>query len=159
MSLASSAVSLPFAHLRAHRLRQQIKETWTAQKLPEPSLEAHLSTDGLLPAIPLGGRKYITAYDPATAYHLDTILADSPDEITRKIAAAHDAQKQWAMTSFHDRRRVMRSLKKWLVDNQETCAKVACRDTGKTSTSIRLSLLVDALPSRWWDVLLCVFDF
>ena len=34
---------------------------------------------------------------------------------------------------FHDRRRVMRSLKKWLVDNQETCAKVACRDTGKTS--------------------------
>ena len=112
---------------------QQIKETWTAQKLPEPGLEAHLNTDGLLPAIPLEGRKYITAYDPATAYHLDTVLADSPNEITKKIADAYAAQKTWAQTSFDDRRRVMRSLKKWLVDNQETCAKVACRDTGKTS--------------------------
>ena len=86
--------------------------------------------------LPLEGRKYITAYDPATAYHLDTIMADNHEDITRKIAHAYEAQKTWAHTSFHDRRRVMRSLKKWLVENQEVCAKVACRDTGKTSTSI-----------------------
>ena len=60
-------------------------------------------------------------------------MADSPTEITKKIEDAYNAKKTWANTSFHDRRRVMRSLKKWLVDNQETCAKVACRDTGKTS--------------------------
>ena len=63
-------------------------------------------------------------------------MADSPTEITKKIEDAYNAQKTWANTSFHDRRRVMRSLKKWLVDNQETCAKVACRDTGKTSESV-----------------------
>ncbi|KAM5536033.1 hypothetical protein V8D89_010291 [Ganoderma adspersum] len=128
----------------------QIKETWTAQKLPEPSLEAHLSTDGLLPAIPLEGRKYITAYDPATAYHLDTVLADTPEEITRKIHLAYDAQKQWAKTSFHDRRRVMRSLKKWLVDNQETCAKVACRDTGKTMLDAALGEIITTCSKLDW---------
>lgn len=85
--------------------------------------------------MPLEDRRYITSYDPATAYHLDTMLADSPVDITKKIADAYEAQKGWARTSFHDRRRVMRSLKKWLVENQEVCAKVACRDTGKTSTS------------------------
>lgn len=29
----------------------------------------------------------------------------------------------------------MRSLKAWLVENQEACARVACRDTGKTCKS------------------------
>jgi hypothetical protein len=29
----------------------------------------------------------------------------------------------------------MRSLNKWLVENQEVCARMACRDTGKTSQS------------------------
>ncbi|EJF67146.1 meiotic sister-chromatid recombination aldehyde dehydrogenase [Dichomitus squalens] len=128
----------------------QIKETWTAQKLPEPGLEAHLNTDGLLPAIPLEGRKYITAYDPATAYHLDTVLADTPTEITKKIADAYEAQKEWANTSFHDRRRVMRSLKKWLVDNQETCAKVACRDTGKTMLDAALGEIITTCSKLDW---------
>ncbi|KAI0800757.1 meiotic sister-chromatid recombination aldehyde dehydrogenase [Fomes fomentarius] len=128
----------------------QIKETWTAQKLPEPSLEAHLNTDGLLPAFPLPDRKYITAYDPATAYHLDTILADSPEDITRKIAHAYEAQKTWAQTSFHDRRRVMRSLKKWLVDNQEVCAKVACRDTGKTMLDAALGEIITTCSKLDW---------
>ncbi|KAI0718937.1 meiotic sister-chromatid recombination aldehyde dehydrogenase [Cerioporus squamosus] len=128
----------------------QIKETWTAMKLPEPSLEAHLSTDGLLPSIPLPDRKYLTAYDPATAYHLDTILADSPQEITKKIADAYQAQPEWAKTSFHDRRRVMRSLKKWLVENQETCAKVACRDTGKTMLDAALGEIITTCSKLDW---------
>ncbi|KAH9920227.1 meiotic sister-chromatid recombination aldehyde dehydrogenase [Epithele typhae] len=128
----------------------QIKETWTAQKLPEPSLEAHLHTDGLLPAIPMDGRKYITAYDPATAYHLDTVLADSREDIERKISAAYNAQRNWAKTSFHDRRRVMRSLKKWLVDNQETCAKVACRDTGKTMLDAALGEIITTCSKLDW---------
>ncbi|KAI0361064.1 meiotic sister-chromatid recombination aldehyde dehydrogenase [Trametes cingulata] len=128
----------------------QIKDTWTAQKLPQPSLEAHLNFDGLLPNFPLPDRKYITAYDPATAYHLDTILADSDIEISRKIALAHEAQPKWAATSFDDRRRVMRSLKKWLVDNQETCAKVACRDTGKTMLDAALGEIITTCSKLDW---------
>ncbi|KAI0639926.1 meiotic sister-chromatid recombination aldehyde dehydrogenase [Trametes polyzona] len=128
----------------------QIKDTWTATKLPQPSLKAHEVIDGLLPNFPLPDHKYITAYDPATAYHLDTILADSPMDIERKILDAHQAQKKWAATSFDDRRRVMRSLKKWLVDNQETCAKVACRDTGKTMLDAALGEIITTCSKLDW---------
>ena len=57
---------------------------------------------------------------------------DTVDEIEAKINSAEAAQAEWRETSFADRKRVIRSLKKWLVDNQEACARVACRDTGKT---------------------------
>jgi len=80
----------------------------------------------------LSGRDYITCFDPATALHLDTMLADSVDEIETKIDKAEAAQVEWRESSFANRKRVIRSLKKWLVENQEVCARVACRDTGKT---------------------------
>jgi acyl-CoA reductase-like NAD-dependent aldehyde dehydrogenase len=80
----------------------------------------------------LAGRDYITCFDPATGLHLDTPLADNIDDIETKISNAEAAQLTWRKSSFAERKRVIRSLKKWLVDNQEVCARVACRDTGKT---------------------------
>jgi acyl-CoA reductase-like NAD-dependent aldehyde dehydrogenase len=77
-------------------------------------------------------RRYITSYDPSTGLHLGTYLADNEYEIEQKIERAAEAQKTWKNTTFQQRRRVIRSLQKWLVDNQEVVARVACRDTGKT---------------------------
>jgi acyl-CoA reductase-like NAD-dependent aldehyde dehydrogenase len=77
-------------------------------------------------------REYITSFDPATGLHIGTFVADNEEEIQRKIARAADAQKDWRKTTFSQRRRVIKSLMKWLVENQEVCARVACRDTGKT---------------------------
>jgi acyl-CoA reductase-like NAD-dependent aldehyde dehydrogenase len=57
---------------------------------------------------------------------------DTVQDIERKIDDAETAQVQWRESSFADRKRVIRSLKKWLVNNQEACARIACRDTGKT---------------------------
>lgn len=78
------------------------------------------------------GRLYITSFDPATSLHLGTFVADDEREIQGKMRRAVEAQKKWKKTTFIQRRRVVRSLLKWLVDNQEVCARVACRDTGKT---------------------------
>ena len=77
-------------------------------------------------------RTYITCYDPATSFHLGTLLADHAASIEHKINLAAHAQASWKNSSFADRRKVMKSLKKWLVDNQKMCAEVAARDTGKT---------------------------
>lgn len=78
-------------------------------------------------------RRYITAYDPATALHLATYLADDGEEIVKKIKRASNAQKTWRYSTFQKRRVVVRSLMNWLLDNQDAAARVACRDTGKTS--------------------------
>jgi acyl-CoA reductase-like NAD-dependent aldehyde dehydrogenase len=86
------------------------------------------------PAGEIAGRDYITCFDPATGLHLGTLVADNMDEIEAKINRAEAAQVAWRKSSFANRKRVVRSLKKWLVENQEVCARVACRDTGKTRT-------------------------
>ena len=80
----------------------------------------------------LPGRRYITSFDPSTGLHLGAFIADSEAEIGGKIERAETAQKSWKKTTIRQRRRVIRSLLKWLVDNQDACARVACRDTGKT---------------------------
>ena len=80
--------------------------------------------------------EYITSFDPASGLHLGTLLADGEDDIARKIERANVASKKWKKTTFRQRRRVIRSLLKWLVDNQEVVARVACRDTGKTCMSL-----------------------
>ena len=59
-------------------------------------------------------------------------MADSARDIEKKIANAAAAQEEWAFSSFADRNRVMKSLKRWLVENQVACARVASRDSGKT---------------------------
>lgn len=83
-----------------------------------------------------GKSQYITCFDPSTSYHLDTIPADSEMDIAEKIDLARRAwsKSRWAESTFGERKRVMRSLLCWVVKNRETCARVACRDTGKTST-------------------------
>jgi len=59
-------------------------------------------------------------------------MADTERDIETKIANAAAAQEEWVLSSFADRKRVMKSLKRWLVENQDACARVAARDSGKT---------------------------
>jgi acyl-CoA reductase-like NAD-dependent aldehyde dehydrogenase len=91
-----------------------------------------LDDEELLPSINDQNRHYITSFDPATGSHIGTFMADNESDIGQKIARAAQAQKTWRETTFTQRKRVVRSLMKWLVDNQKDCAQVACRDTGKT---------------------------
>ncbi|KAJ6608610.1 Aldehyde/histidinol dehydrogenase [Mycena sp. CBHHK59/15] len=89
-------------------------------------------------------------FDPATGLHLATLKADSTDEIDEKIHAAGAAQRVWRHTNFGRRRRVMRSLSKWLVENQEVCARMACRDTGKTLVDAALGEIITTCSKLGW---------
>src|SRR5260221_9933860 len=119
--------------------------TWESRQLIEPNLQSHLKTPELLPVM-AEGRQWITSFDPATGLHIGSFLADNEEEIERKIRVVQQAQRTWKKTTFQQRRRVIRSLLKWLVDNQEACARVACRDTGKTCQFICIPLLYECSP-------------
>jgi hypothetical protein len=124
---------LKFLKLTNFRPIQAANPTYTGGKIIEdPSIESHLKNEDMLPAMNLPGRHYITSFDPSTGLHLGAFIADSEADIGRKIDRAEIAQKSWKKTTIKQRRRVVRSLLKWLVDNQDACARVACRDTGKT---------------------------
>ncbi|KAF9049295.1 Aldedh-domain-containing protein [Hymenopellis radicata] len=122
---------------------------WESITIDEPSIDAHTRDDRLMPMIP-DHRKFITSFDPATGLHIATILADDKEAIELKIQKSVAAQKTWKTTSFTQRRRVVRSLLKWLVDNQDLCARVACRDTGKTMIDAALGEILTTCSKMEW---------
>ena len=70
--------------------------------------------------------------------------------IDRAIAKAKAAQVQWAQTTFSQRRRVLRTILNFILDNQETIARVACLDSGKTMVDASLGeILVTVEKLRW----------
>ncbi|KAF8911191.1 meiotic sister-chromatid recombination aldehyde dehydrogenase [Gymnopilus junonius] len=124
--------------------------TWEAVFIKEPTIESHITTPDIMPPMNVPGRKYITSFDPSTGLHIGTFLADNEQEIEGKIKRAAEAQKKWKNTTFQQRRRVVRSLLKWLVENQEVCARVACRDTGKTLIDAALGEILTTCSKMEW---------
>ncbi|KAG5732734.1 putative aldehyde dehydrogenase-like protein [Termitomyces sp. T112] len=123
---------------------------WESVPIENPRLESHEDHPDLLPAANDSQRKYITSFDPATGLHIHTYIADNEEEIHGKILAAQKAQKTWRNTTFTQRKRVVRSLLKWLVDNQDLCARVACRDSGKTLIDAALGEILTTCSKMEW---------
>jgi delta 1-pyrroline-5-carboxylate dehydrogenase len=93
---------------------------WTGRVLAEPAI-----SDASRPDV-------IVCYDPATAQHIADLPADSREQAEDKVRRADVARRAWGTSSFARRRRLLRTIKKWCVDDMEGIARVACRDTGKT---------------------------
>lgn len=92
----------------------------------------------------------IQCYCPATGQALGRVHAMTRDEIDGAVAAARDAQTAWRATSFSERRRVLNTIAKFLVDNQEDVARVACRDTGKTMVDASVGEIMVTLEKIQW---------
>ncbi|GLB35450.1 putative aldehyde dehydrogenase family protein [Lyophyllum shimeji] len=133
-----------------HAIPAAADPKWESVAIQNPHLESHLDKEEIMPHIEVPGRRYITSFDPATGLHLGISIADSEEEIQNKIIQAGEAQKEWSHTTFTQRRRVIRSLMKWLVDNQEVCARVACRDSGKTLIDAALGEILTTCSKMEW---------
>ncbi|TFK72146.1 ALDH-like protein [Pluteus cervinus] len=124
---------------------------WKGRPLENAHIRLHEEEPELLSHMAIPGQRYITSFDPATGMHLGTYIADSQDDIRKKIKRSKKAQAEsWRYTNFTQRRRVIRSLMKWLVDNQDTCARVACRDTGKTLIDAALGEILTTCSKMEW---------
>ncbi|ORY34610.1 putative meiotic recombination-related protein [Naematelia encephala] len=127
--------------------------SWTGRIIEKPTLFSHLDDETLLP--PETGktesqRQHLTCYDPSTAYHLTTIPLLSADEVAERIKRAHEAQPDWAKTTFAQRKMVLRSLKDWVVRDMDIIVRVACRDTGKTRVDAVFGEILTTLSKLDW---------
>lgn len=57
----------------------------------------------------------IQCYNPATGQLLGQVNPATPDGIDRAVARAADAQREWATTTFGQRRKVLRTILKYVV--------------------------------------------
>lgn len=104
-----------------HPTPPQIQPGWEGKCLESTELLDPRDTLGL----------QIRCFDASTGWHLATLEADTRQTIDDKLAAASEAAKKWEGSEWSARRRLLRSILAWIVEDQEKIVRVACRDTGK----------------------------
>ncbi|GAA6059804.1 hypothetical protein JCM10212_003699 [Sporobolomyces blumeae] len=132
----------------------EISPTWTSTVIDTPSIDSHLSDPTLLPVkgSSSDSRKYVTCYAPASAQHLSTVASLNPNEISQRIANAERAQRKWGSSSWTRRRKVLRSLLRWCVDEMEGLAKMASRDSGKTLVDAAFGEILTTCEKLRWTI-------
>lgn len=169
VALSTLVLVLSVSYLLPHILK-------TARERPPPLQEVRLPTcpepaqRGWKPAEILekpsivasgerqrGDEQIIVAYCPATGAKLGAIAADSRASIDDKVQRAQRAQQAagWgagSADSWRRRRRVLRTIKAWLVRDMDAIARVACRDTGKTCVDAVLGEVLTTLAKIEWLV-------
>jgi len=102
--------------------------------------------------IKVPGSTAIQCYAPATGQLLGLVNPSTPDGIDRAIAKAADAQVQWARTSFSERRRVLRTLLKFVLNDQESIVRAACVDSGKTRVDALFGEVLVTVEKLKWTI-------
>jgi hypothetical protein len=74
---------------------------------------------------------FIQCYDPSTKQRLGEVTAMTAQDVHELCVKAAHAQKAWAKTSFAERRKVLRTIQKYIVHHVEDICRVCTRDSGK----------------------------
>ena len=110
-------------------LPKQAQPGWTGDVLSEPTI---YSED---PSV-------IRCYCPATGQLIDTVKTATKEDVDIAVEKAKAAQAKWRKTTFKQRALVLKTLLKFILENQgiyvsfsltnlpEEIARVACRDSG-----------------------------
>lgn len=102
------------------------------------------------PSIKVPDSSAVQCYAPATGANLGLINPSTPSGIDRVVQRATSAQLKWAQTSFSERRRVLRSLLTFVLENQESIVRAACLDSGKTRVdAVFGEVLVTVEKLKW----------
>lgn len=114
-------------------LPEQAQPSWTGEVLSDPTIYAK-------------DPSVIQCYCPATGQLIDTVKAATVEDVNTAIEKAKTAQQKWAKTTFRQRALVLKTLLRFILENQgishlllaadrgsEEIARVACRDSGVSS--------------------------
>ncbi|KAH3671851.1 hypothetical protein OGAPHI_000037 [Ogataea philodendri] len=95
---------------------------------------------------------HIYSYCPATAQFLGKFHADTAEDIDVAVEKARQAQiKFYSDKEFSvKRRKVLRTLGEFILRNQESIARVACRDSGKTMVDASMGEIMVTLEKINW---------
>lgn len=102
--------------------------------------------------IRIPGSSAIQCYAPATGQFLGAVEATTEDGIDKAIAAAAEVQKKWANTTFEQRKAVLRSLLKYVMDNAEQICNIAGLDSGKTMVDAQLGEILVTVEKIQWTL-------
>ncbi|CAJ1378394.1 unnamed protein product, partial [Effrenium voratum] len=99
------------------------------------------------PAWPKGS---IPCWDPASNDFLGEVPACGAEEVAQMVQKARKAQQVWKNSSFAQRRYLLRTISRFVLQNMETICTVACRDSGKTVIDAMVGELTVTLEKLRW---------
>jgi len=119
---------------------EQCRPGWKGKVLINPSIRT----------TQWSGSSAIQCYAPATGQLLGLVNPVTPNGIDRAVSKATEAQPAWAQTTFTQRRRVLKTLLTFVLDNQEVIVRAACLDSGKTRVDALFGeVLVTTEKLKW----------
>lgn len=72
------------------------------------------------------------------------------EDVNTAVRAAKDAQREFAKTTFAERRQILRTLLKYVLDHQDDIVTACCLDSGKTKVDASFGeILVTAEKLKW----------
>jgi acyl-CoA reductase-like NAD-dependent aldehyde dehydrogenase len=74
----------------------------------------------------------ISVENPATGETIREVPAVAPEEVAELVARARAAQPAWEALGYEGRGRILRRIRKWLVDRAEQVADTIVAETGKS---------------------------
>lgn len=154
MQVVGSILALLFSLLLVRLANLSAAATFSASArrytIPPPKFPADDAPTIVHPGVKLPDGSAVQCYAPATGQLLGIINPSTPAAIDRCVAAAAAAQGKWKDTTFEQRRAVLRTLQKYILENAEMICKVACLDSGKTMVDAQLGeILVSAEKISW----------
>ncbi len=94
----------------------------------------------------------IPCTDPATRADLGVIPVDDADDVRAAVARARAAQREWARTSFEQRRAVLRRLSRTILDRMDELCAWIVRDSGKTREHALMGEIWPVCEKLRWTV-------
>lgn len=98
----------------------------------------------------VGYNDRVQCYEPATMKYLGCVPAMSNEEVRGHVKQARKAQIEWARSSFKQRRKLLRVLLKYILENQELICQVSSRDSGKTMVDAELGEIMTTCEKITW---------
>lgn len=94
----------------------------------------------------------IYCYCPATAQFLGKFKSSTKEDIDKSIELARKAQSNFYNDPQfnYKKRKVLRTLNEFIIRNQESIARVACRDSGKTMVDASMGEIMVTLEKINW---------
>ena len=97
-------------------------------------------------------RTVIDCRDPATGRHLGNVPSLSRGEVVERIGRAREAQRDWQRTSFEERRRVLRDLLAYTLEQADEIAALVMVESGKTREHAMLGEIWPVAEKLRWTI-------
>ncbi|KAB8237690.1 aldehyde dehydrogenase family protein [Aspergillus alliaceus] len=127
----------------------EVRANWNGKKWEDVKGEEKEVLEGQLRGV--WSDKVILSYCPADGRILGNgIRPATTEDVDQAIQAAKKAQTEWALTSFAERRKVLRTLLRYVLDHQDELVTACCLDSGKTKVDASFGeILVTAEKLKW----------